>query len=81
MGGDGCTGWLDGWWRHCCAAHDQQYLDRADKIIADIDLFTCVATSGTVWWQHLLSGAIAVTMFAGVSIFGWLFYKSRKNKA
>lgn len=70
MNGDGCTLWFDGVWRSCCDAHDLAYGAGVDKVIADIDLARCVAGTG--------HGGMGLLMLAGVTIFGWLFYKRRK---
>lgn len=73
--GDGCTLWLQGWgeisWRHCCDAHDFNYAAGMDKIAADLDLAVCVAQTG--------QGPMALIMLAGVTLFGWLFYRRRRQ--
>lgn len=75
MEGDGCTLWLQGWgqtsWRHCCDIHDGAYAGGAEKIGADLELALCVAQTG--------NGLMGLIMLAGVTIFGWLFYRHRKR--
>lgn len=75
MEGDGCTLWLQGWgqtsWRHCCETHDVNYAAGMDKIAADLDLAVCVAQTG--------QGAMALIMLAGLTLFGWLFYRRRRQ--
>jgi hypothetical protein len=73
--GDHCTKFPEGWWAHCCAAHDIAYVDGTRKLIADVDLLVCVSTAGTEWWQHVLSFTIGGVMFAGVSLFGMFYYE------
>lgn len=74
--GDGCTLWFDGWgdvsWRHCCDAHDLAYAGGFDKIGADLDLATCVAQTG--------NGVVGLIMLAGLTLFGWLFYRVRRQQ-
>lgn len=69
--GDGCTLWFQGWgnssWRHCCDVHDVNYAAGLDKISADLELAVCVAQTGHGW--------MALIMLAGVTAFGWLFYR------
>lgn len=64
---DNCTGWFEGTWTHCCAAHDLSYANPAiDRLTADIELARCVAaTSGGP-----IMGSV---MFVGVALFGWFF--------
>lgn len=46
-GGDGCTNWFDGTWRHCCDAHDAAYAAGTVSLQSHLDLGACVAvTSG-----------------------------------
>jgi hypothetical protein len=76
-GPNGCTLWPDGWrgvsWRHCCDAHDLAYLDGADRLTADLELAICVYRTSESW-------PLALTMGAGVVLFGWLFYKGRRRR-
>lgn len=69
--GDGCTGWFDGSWRHCCDLHDLAYSLGVDKLTADLDLFECVVNAG--------HPVIAGIMLIGVVLFGWLFYRRRRQ--
>ena len=75
---DHCTGWFEGWWAHCCAAHDVVYgtaAELADKIKGDFDLWGCVASTGPV------GAVIGTAMFGAVSTFGLYFWrKARKDK-
>lgn len=74
MNVDGCTGFFDGVWRHCCDIHDIDYTLGVDKLFADLKLAACVADTG--------NPVIAIVMFLGVSIFGGFFYfrHRRRNK-
>lgn len=67
--GNGCTLWFDGVWRQCCDLHDLAYAAGTDKILADLDLARCVAQTG--------HGTMGLIMLAGVTFFGWLFYRRR----
>ncbi|MCK5934500.1 MAG: hypothetical protein KAG89_20295 [Fulvimarina manganoxydans] len=64
---DYCTGWFEGSWASCCAAHDLAYADPAiGRLSADWALAQCVAaTSG--------GPVMAAIMFGGVALFGWFF--------
>ena len=57
MDNDGCTGWFDGNWRHCCDIHDYSYYILNDKFLSDIDLMVCVLQTG--------NGIMALLMFLG----------------
>jgi LPXTG-motif cell wall-anchored protein len=72
MNGDGtsCNLWFDGVWQQCCDAHDIAYGMGVDKTLADLNLAQCVANTG--------HSAMALIMLAGVTLFGWLFYKWRR---
>lgn len=71
--GDGCTLYLQGVWRHCCDAHDLAYVvGEVDKLTADWQLFSCVAATGQ-WWH-------AVIMFAGVLLFGGLWWRKARRQ-
>lgn len=69
--GDGCTLWFDGNWRHCCDVHDVAYTTSSGKLMADFDLAVCVAQTG--------HPGIALIMLAGVTLFGWIFYRRIKR--
>lgn len=78
---DHCTGWFEGWWSHCCEIHDSQYANSINRYVSDVDLLKCVTNSYPEVLMNspelavVISGAIAVIMFAGVRLFGWYFYK------
>lgn len=81
---DHCTLWLEGWWSHCCEAHDAAYSAQAGRALADGQLLACVAASLPSWAvdHPLLTGAaglasLAVSgiMFVGVRAFGRRFYR------
>lgn len=73
---DHCTNWPDRIgqldWSHCCKIHDWQYATQMDKITADMELFYCVAETGTV--------SMALVMFLGVLSFGGKYYINAKNR-
>jgi hypothetical protein len=70
-----CTGFPDVVFgvdlRPCCNFHDLAYAAHADKITADLNLALCVAHEGL--------GGIGLLMLAGVTLFGWAFYRKRKR--
>lgn len=68
---DGCTGWFDGNWRHCCDAHDIAWAQGADFFGSNIDLAVCVAQTG--------NPIVALIMLAGVTFIGWILYYSKKR--
>lgn len=70
---DYCTLFPEGWWSHCCAAHDADYAAQIGKALADERLLMCVTSSGGA-----LSWAVGAIMFAGVTIFGRRFYRRAK---
>lgn len=71
---DHCTGWFEGSWAHCCAAHDVAYADLAvAKLSADLDLVHCVAQSAG--WP------MALVMGAGVVLLGAPFWVRARLKA
>lgn len=69
---DHCTFWPDALagveWGRCCAAHDLAYATGLDRSAADIALYSCVLQATHAAW-------FAGLMFAGVSLFGWIFWK------
>lgn len=69
---DYCTLFPEGWWAHCCAAHDADYLAQIGKLLADERLLQCVAAAGD---GNPASWLIGVVMFAGVGLFGRRFYR------
>lgn len=83
-----CTAFIEGWWSHCCQAHDDAYDAQIGKAIADQQLRQCVAEAAPEWAaEHPqladgLSLVVSLVMFTGVSLFGRYFYKrAGKNKA
>lgn len=78
---DYCTGFFEGWWAHCCLAHDINYLNQVPKITADLELAYCVASSTTSPSLSIISYGIAGIMFIGVTFFGSYFYKKAKPKS
>lgn len=77
---DGCTLWLDGLgpydWRHCCDIHDLAYYELAPKLDADLALAGCVLEAG----GPILGPLMATVMFAGLTLFGWVWYEKAKSK-
>lgn len=86
MASDGCTGWFDGWpewlggtgdeWLHCCANHDQAYLDLQEHGLAvyvqfHLELMKCVAE---------ISPIMSVIMGAALFTFGWFIVNARNLK-
>lgn len=73
---DHCTLWPDRLagmdWSACCLAHDVAYALGRDRAVADLELYRCVAEATGAHW-------FAGVMFAGVSIFGWAFWKKRRR--
>lgn len=77
---DHCTWFPEGWWAHCCDAHDADYLAQIGKWLSDSGMWQCVAQSGEPW-MAAISAAVASVMLAGVTMFGRRFYTSRKAAA
>lgn len=75
---DHCTLFPEGWWGFCCQVHDMAYDMGWDRASADFDLFTCVAQSGQ-GAAILFSPLIAALMYAGVRLFGWIFYPHKRR--
>lgn len=74
---DYCTLWPDKLWGvyfgHCCAAHDVAYMTGANRLAADAELATCVASAGLPFTGFLMGGATTLA--------GWLFYRRvRRSK-
>ncbi len=65
-----CTLWPDRWINYdysvCCKIHDEEYADETiSRFEADVNLLNCVN-------KHANS-VMAVTMFVGLRLFGWMF--------
>ena len=74
-----CTGFFDGWWAQCCAAHDEDYTAQIGKLLADERLWECVTwAAGDNPLLVTVSGLVASVMFAGVGLFGRRFYRKAK---
>lgn len=76
---DGCTHWFDGWWRHCCDAHDLDYINDTVSFMSHFNLFACVAESAPVWWLTWASIAIGFIMFIATLLW-WIFKKALTRK-
>lgn len=78
---DYCTAFPEGWWQHCCEAHDAAYDAQIGKAQADKELLACVVESRPGWAEQFpmaadgASALVGLLMFAGVSLFGRRFYK------
>lgn len=70
-----CTLWLEGWWSNCCAAHDASYAEQVERLVADTDLFMCVAASAPTPVLAAVSAVIGGIMWLGVRVFGARFYR------
>ena len=77
---DYCTLWFEGWWSHCCQAHDEAYVAQVGQLLADNALLQCVAESAPYPWLAVASAAVAGVMYAGVRLFGRRFYKRAAEK-
>lgn len=87
---DYCTGWFEGWWSHCCAAHDADYAAQVGQALADGGLALCVASSlpQLAADNPLLAGAAALLsagiggiMWVGVRLFGRRYYRRAKGSS
>lgn len=72
---DYCTAFLEGWWAHCCAAHDADYAAQVLRALADERLLQCVASAGAGGLLGAVSAGVAGVMWLGVSLFGRRFYR------
>ena len=72
---DYCTWFPEGWWAHCCAAHDADYAAQVLRALADERLLQCVATAGDGALIGVVSVGVAGVMWLGVRIFGRRFYR------
>lgn len=77
---DYCTLFPEGWWSHCCAAHDAAYDLQLSRLIADTDLLQCVVGSAGSTTLAGISGLVGGIMYLGVRIFGNYFYKRSKKR-
>ena len=76
---DYCTLFPEGWWAHCCAAHDAAYAAQAARSVADMDLLRCVASSAiSSPALAAVSAVVGVVMYIGVRTFGRIFYIKAK---
>ena len=66
---DGCTGWFDGTWRHCCEAHDAAGV----SLESNLELARCVAER---------SPGMAAIMLIGTSTFGigYAIWRGRRKR-
>ncbi len=76
---DYCTSFPEGWWAHCCQAHDLAYTNQVARAIADQQLWQCVSTSGH--GLGLLSLVVGAAMFIGVRVFGAYYYRKGATHA
>jgi len=72
---DHCTLFPEGWWAHCCAAHDLAYASQAGRADADLGLLLCVSGSAPSSALVGVSALIALAMYLGVRAFGKHFYR------
>ena len=76
---DGCTGFPDGVWEHCCNAHDPAFLygqTLQDFINANEAFRICVELSANgAWWGDPLSWLMWLFVSGPI---GWLFFKRGK---
>lgn len=75
---DYCTLFPDGWWSHCCAAHDAAYTAQIARDAADQALLVCVTSSTSTPALAAVSAAIGVVMYLGVRLGGRFFYDKAK---
>lgn len=72
---DYCTWFPEGWWSHCCAAHDADYAAQVARALADERLYLCVAASVDQPPALCLAVLVAMAMWCGVRLFGRRFYR------
>jgi hypothetical protein len=68
---DGCTGFIDGWWRACCDEHDQAYLDNTVTLWTHLELGWCVAFAS----EHpllMVAGLLIGLLMAAATTLWWL---------
>lgn len=82
---DYCTFFPEGWWAHCCEAHDLAYGAQVGQTLADGALALCVASSlPELAVDHPVLATVAaagsvligVVMWLGVRFFGGRFYRN-----
>lgn len=87
---DYCTRWLEGWWAHCCAAHDSDYVAQVGQLLADERLQACVASTLPAWAADspvlaAAAGAVSLVvswvMYRGVRTFGRRYYARAGKQA
>lgn len=76
---DYCTLFPEGWWSHCCAAHDADYAAQIGQAAADAALLQCVATSADGGLIGIASAVIGGVMFLGVRLFGRRYYRKARQ--
>lgn len=76
---DYCTLFPEGWWSHCCAAHDADYAAQIGQAAADAALLQCVATSADGDLIGIASALVGGVMFLGVRLFGRRYYRKAKK--
>lgn len=74
-----CTLFPDGWWSHCCAAHDADYAAQIGQAAADTGLLQCVASSGDGLLIGAASAVVGGVMWLGVRLFGRRWYRKAKK--
>lgn len=81
---DYCTLWFEGWWSHCCEAHDADYAAQIGQALADERLLSCVAGAlPQLAADHpalaavfgVASAAVGGLMYMGVRLFGSRYYR------
>lgn len=81
---DYCTLFPEGWWSHCCEAHDLAYSAQIGQALADGALALCVASSlPELATEHPAlavvaaagAGVIGAVMWLGVRLFGRSYYR------
>ena len=75
---DYCTLFPEGWWGHCCEAHDAAYAAQIGQAVADATLLQCVATAGGGWLAPV-SAVVGAVMYIGVRTFGRRWYWRAKR--
>lgn len=77
---DYCTLWPEGWWAHCCAAHDAAYAAQVARDVADKALLQCVVASATSSPAlAVVSAVVGTVMYVGVRLAGRFFYNKAKS--